>query len=109
MSAVADTGAAAFSFEPTGPARFAVGGAMTFATARLLHEAGLRALSGSTATELELDCAGVTAADSAGLAVLVDWLAWARRAGRSLRLHDIPTKLLDLARISELDALLAPA
>lgn len=109
MSAPADTAApAAFSFEPAGPTGFAVCGAMTFATARRLHEAGLRALGGSTAAELELDCSGVSAADSAGLAVLVDWLAWARHAGRTLHLRGVPAKLVDIARISELDTLLVP-
>lgn len=60
------------------------------------------------AVELELDCSGVSAADSAGLAVLVDWLAWARHAGRTLHLRGVPAKLIDIARISELDTLLVP-
>jgi len=98
-----------FGFEPAGDARFAVRGDMTFATAAALHAAGLAALRGSTASTLELDCSGVTAADSAGLAVLVDWLSWARGAGRQLRLRAVPSKLVDIARISELDELIAPA
>jgi phospholipid transport system transporter-binding protein len=94
---------------PAGPGRFTVGGAMTFATAARVHAAGLQALSASADGRLELDCSGVTDADSAGLAVLVEWLAWARAAGRELQLRNLPAKLLDIARISELDALLVPA
>jgi phospholipid transport system transporter-binding protein len=81
---------------------------MTFATAAPLHAAGLAALEASTEPSLTLDCAGVGGADSAGLAVLVDWLAWARTAGRQLQLKNVPPKLLDIARISELDELLVP-
>jgi phospholipid transport system transporter-binding protein len=48
----------------------------------------------------------VTEADSAGLAMLVDWLAWARGAGRSLELVGTPQRLRALAAISEVDDLL---
>ncbi len=98
----------AFEFGATGPARFAVRGAMTFGTAARLHAAGLAALGSSREPKLELDCAAVVEADSAGLAVLVDWLAWARASGRVLQLRNLPGKLLDIARISELDELISP-
>ncbi len=104
-----DGAAAAYGFTQAGAARFAVSGSMTFATAAALHAAGLAAFHASSEPRLELDCAAVTAADSAGLAVLVDWLAWARRSGRSLQLRNLPAKLVDIARISELDELLVPA
>jgi phospholipid transport system transporter-binding protein len=97
---------AAFAFEQSGPARYSVSGAMTFATAARLHATGLAALGASTEPRLVLDCSAVGAADSAGLAVLVDWLAWARASGRQLDLRDVPGKLLDIARISEVDELL---
>ncbi len=99
----------AFGFGPAGPGRFAVSGSMTFATAAPLHAAGLAALGASPETRLALDCAGVGDADSAGLVVLVDWLAWARSAGKELELQNVPSKLLDIARISELEELLAPS
>jgi phospholipid transport system transporter-binding protein len=82
---------------------------MTFATAAPLHAAGLAALGASPEARLALDCSGVGDADSAGLVVLVDWLAWARAAGKELQLQNVPPKLLDIARISELDELLVPA
>ncbi len=100
---------ASFEFSSAGPARFAVRGAMTFVTAARLHAAGLAALGSSRDSRLELDCAAVAEADSAGLAVLVDWLAWARASGRVLLLRNVPGKLLDIARISELDELLSPS
>lgn len=101
--------AAGFEFATVGAARYRVSGSMTFPTAAALHAAGLAAFAASSEPLLELDCAAVDAADSAGLAVLVDWLAWARRAGRKLQLRNLPAKLIDIARISELDELLLPA
>ena len=39
----------------------------------------------------------------------IPFLAWARAAGKDLQLKNVPPKLLDIARISELDELLVPA
>jgi phospholipid transport system transporter-binding protein len=84
----------------------AASGPLTFAAARAARQAGLRALAGATRQELEIDCARVTTADSAGLAVLLDWLAAAKRAGRSLHFSHLPEGLLALARISDVEQLL---
>jgi phospholipid transport system transporter-binding protein len=81
-------------------------GALTFATARRANEEGLRTFTESGARELEVDCRRITASDSAGLTVLLDWLAHARREGRSLRFVNLPPGLLAIARISEVDELL---
>ncbi len=81
-------------------------GALVFATARAARLAGLQALRGATAPQ-GIDCAEITRADSAGLAVLLDWLAAARLAGRPLRFANLPADLTALARISDLAELLA--
>ena len=67
---------------------------------------GRQALAGPAATGLEIDCSGVSAADSAGLAVLIDWLAAARAARRTLRYSGLPAGLAALGRISEVQELL---
>jgi phospholipid transport system transporter-binding protein len=90
--------------------RITVTGELTFATARDARELGTRVLESSSASRLVIDCAGVTRADSAGLAVLIDWLGWGRRRSREVSLENIPQALVAIARISELDELLvAPA
>jgi phospholipid transport system transporter-binding protein len=86
--------------------RLGASGPLTFATARAARHAGLEALR-SGAQPLQIDCAGVTASDSAGLAVLLDWLAAARLAGRKLRLTALPEGLMALGRISEVEQLLS--
>ena len=81
-------------------------GPLTFATARRACEQGATALADASAARLEIDCRDITASDSAGLAVLLEWLGVAKRAGRSLRYTQLPEGLLALARISEADPLL---
>lgn len=86
-----------------------VTGELTFASARHARQLGIDTLekARSTDTDVVIDCAGVTRADSAGLAVLLDWLAWGRRHSRAVRLQNLPESLLAIARISEVDGLLA--
>lgn len=91
------------------PGRVAVSGELTFATAREARQLGLLVLEGSRADRIVVDCSGVGRADSAGLAVLLDWLAWSRRRSRPLALENLPASLVAIARISEVDELLTAA
>jgi phospholipid transport system transporter-binding protein len=91
------------------PGVVAVTGELTFATARDARQLGLLVLESSHAERLTVDCAGVTRADSAGLAVLLDWLAWGRRRSRGVALQNLPAALLAIAKISEVDGLLTAA
>ncbi|HEX4619618.1 MAG TPA: STAS domain-containing protein [Steroidobacteraceae bacterium] len=79
-------------------------GPLTFASARRARELGLDAVGAANA--LVIDCHGITVSDSAGLAVLLDWLAAARAQGRSLRFTDLPQGLAALGQISEVYELL---
>jgi phospholipid transport system transporter-binding protein len=89
--------------------RVVVTGALTFATARDARQLGLLVLEGSRAERIVVDCSGVTRADSAGLAVLLEWLAWSRRKSRPVALQHLPASLVAIARISEIDGLLTAA
>ncbi len=81
-----------------------VKGPVTFATAGQLLEAG-RAVFSSQA-DVTIDLHEVTSVDSAGLALLLEWLRQARADGRAVRFIDIPEKLLAIARLSGVEALL---
>lgn len=83
-------------------------GAMTFATAARALPDGLRRLESCAGGDVAIDCSGVSDADSAGLAVLVEWLASGRRSGQRIELRAVPRSLIDIARISELEELLEP-
>ena len=80
--------------------RVVVTGELTFATARDARQLGVLVLEGSRAERIVIDCSGVTRADSAGLAVLLDWLAWGRRKSRPISLENLPASLVAIARIS---------
>ena len=100
-----------------GPDRLDVRGSLTFPTARRAYEAGLRVIrdgadaasaragagsaSATSASPLQIDCAGVTESDSAGLAVLIEWLAAAGRAGRHVRYSNLPEGIRATAAISD--------
>lgn len=87
-----------------GPGRLSVRGPLTFGTARRARELGLAKLSG--AGPWRVDCSGITSADSAGLAVLIDWLGVVSRAGGGLSYESVPESLLGVARIGEVEELL---
>src|ERR1700751_5966509 len=81
-------------------------GRLTFASARRACDLGVQALDRASGTKLEIDCRGISASDSAGLAVLLEWLGVAKRAGRSLRYTHRPEGLAALAAISDVRELL---
>ena len=91
------------------PGRIVVRGELTFATARDARQLGVMVFEASRAERFLVDCAGVTRGDSAGLAVLLDWLAWGRRRKRAVVLENLPASMVAIARISEVDGLLTAA
>jgi phospholipid transport system transporter-binding protein len=90
------------------PVRLVVQGPLTFATATAAWREGKRALEACDGAAVEIDCAGIERADSAGLAVLIEWLACGQRKELDVRLQGLPATLIDIARISELEDLLQP-
>jgi phospholipid transport system transporter-binding protein len=102
----ASRAAGTFTLEATAAGRFSAAGPLTFATARRACELGEHSLAAARAGALEISLGGITTADSAGLAVLLDWLGLARRAGRTLRFTELPQGLVALASISEVREML---
>jgi phospholipid transport system transporter-binding protein len=91
-----------------GAGSFAISGALGLATVTALRRDGIHQFAADTGT-LNVDLSAVTSADSAGLALLVDWLAWAARSGRELHYQSMPAQLQALARISDVSSLMEPA
>jgi phospholipid transport system transporter-binding protein len=78
---------------------------LLFSSVPALREQGV-ALISAAQEQLRVDLSGVAAADSAGLALLIDWLACARSAGKRLCYVRVPDALLALARLSDVAPLL---
>lgn len=89
-----------------GSGRVELRGALTFATARRARLAGLKLLAAPRGSPIEIDCTAVTSSDSAGLAVLLDWLVLASRQGQALRLTNLPAPILAVAQISDVEPIL---
>ena len=62
-----------------------------------------------TTPGLVIDLGGIRRSNSAGLALIVEWLGIARRAGHAVTFANVPDGLLQLARVCQVDALLADA
>lgn len=81
-------------------------GELTFATARPALDAA-RAALGEGAGPIEVDLSGVTRADSAGVAVLLELSRTARARGREIRFARAPAQLRRLAEFFGVAGLLA--
>jgi len=90
-------GAGDCRLEQQGEGRYRLSGDLGYAAAADLLERGRSAFAGGR--EARVDLSGVTDADSAGLAVLLEWVHLARREGREIRFLNVPRRMTDLARI----------
>ena len=97
---------ATFEITATSPGRFAARGALNFGNARRARSEGLDALRAASARDLEIDCGGISHSDSAGLAILLDWMSIMKREGRPLCYANLPSGLLAVARISGVEEML---
>ena len=96
-----------FALERIAPDRLRASGELGFATAAHALRAGIEQIGRDG--EQVVDLSGVTAGDSAGVAVLVEWISAAAAAGMGLRYENVPPQMLAIARISDLEDLLLRA
>ncbi len=94
----------AASFEVLTDERSRIVGALEFNTVTALLPVGSDAIDQGKAAVIDLG--GVTSSDSSGLALLIEWLSVAKYDRRTLRFENIPLQLHQLARLSEVDALI---
>jgi len=80
-------------------------GALTFESVPDLYNKMPQLFQGRPQLD-SLDLARVTEADSAGLALLLEWQAAHRPAARALQIRNAPASLMSLARLCEADELL---
>ncbi len=86
--------------------RHKVVGKMIFATVPdLLNQSGEK--FNVPGTEIIFDLAGVVHADSAGLALLVEWCRLAGIAQKKIKFVKVPSQLLNLTKVSGLNHILA--
>jgi phospholipid transport system transporter-binding protein len=87
-----------------GQARWSLEGVLDFDSVAPLVPEGERMLAGEA--PLDLDLGAVREANSAGLALLLEWAGMARSRNQVLRLHNLPDSLERLAALANLGPLL---
>jgi len=84
---------------------YQLAGPLGFDSVMGLAQAGRSAITGSD-EKVIFDLSKVTVVSSAGLALLISWLRYARTHGKHLHFTHIPDSLIGLARVSGLSHLL---
>ncbi|MBI5462643.1 MAG: STAS domain-containing protein [Gammaproteobacteria bacterium] len=84
--------------------RLVVEGELDFTTVVRLRDAARPLLDAGA--EVRVDLQGIARSDSAGLALLVDWMRAAQRLGKPIQFLNIPPQMLAIARVSSLDQVL---
>lgn len=85
-------------FSPGGQAR--LGGELTFASSTCLYHSMEVHLNEGYVLE-RIDLSAITTADSAGLALLLEWQATTRLSGNSLTMTGAPDGLMQLAQLCD--------
>jgi phospholipid transport system transporter-binding protein len=93
-----------FKLEDLGDGHFVLSGEMSFDTAERILQLSEKPFEEHT--RLEIDLSGVTMSDSAGLALLLEWITWANHTVREIRYSGIPERIMAIAKTTEVDSLL---
>ena len=88
-----------FILENRGGGKFALSGRMTFDTAgQILNDSEVMF---EEHTRIEVDLFEVSDTDSAGLALLLEWITWANHTVREIRFVGTPEKIDAIAKTTE--------
>jgi len=88
-----------------GSGRVVLTGPVTFATVGDLLRASQRLFVDQKSVTVDLG--SVTSVDSAGLALLLEWLRTARSAGHAVTYTRLPDKLVAIAKLSGVEGIIA--
>lgn len=89
-------------FAALAPGEYGVSGAMSFDTVPGLLVQSAAMFNG--VTSVVVDLSAVERADSAGVALLVEWLRLARGKGVMLRFRHVPSQMWAIVEVSDLAA-----
>ena len=93
-----------FDLQDAGEGRFKVTGDITFRTAGDILKASEKLFEQHT--QIEIDLSEVQKSDSAGLALLLEWITWANHTVREIRFSAMPARIEAIARVTEVEELL---
>lgn len=58
--------------------------------------------------DLDIDLTAVSRSDSAGVALLIEWLRRAKKSQRQIRFNNMPKQMHEIAKVTGVDKMLAP-
>ena len=93
-----------FSLIDNGDGHFTMSGEMSFDTAESILQASEKPFEAHTS--IEVDLSGITMSDSAGLALLLEWVTWANHTVREIRYSGVPKRIIAIAETTEVAALI---
>jgi phospholipid transport system transporter-binding protein len=93
-----------YELKDLGEGRFELSGEMSFGTVDRILRASDAAFR--VHDRLQVDFSGVEKADSAGLALLLEWKAQARRRSHQIDYVEIPGSILAIAKTTDVQRLL---
>ena len=93
-----------YRLEDLGDGRFSLSGEMSFDTAERILRDSEEPFEAHTQLNIDLD--GVTMSDSAGLALLLEWVTWANHTVREIRFTGMPERVSAIAKTTEVEPLL---
>lgn len=97
----------ATTIRDNGDGQFAIDGELTFETVSDLLDRGKKLFAEHSRIIVDLE--NVRDSDSAGLALLLEWVTWANHTVREIHFEHIPQRMINIAAISEVDDLLTAA
>jgi phospholipid transport system transporter-binding protein len=84
--------------------KFSLSGSMTFGTAGAILRDSEEPFQKHT--RIEVDLSGVSVTDSAGLALLLEWITWSNHTVREIRFTGVPEMIHAIAKVTEVEKLL---
>lgn len=87
-----------------GDGKFSLTGDLSFDSVSDLLDRGQKTFAEHS--RIVLDLAGIERSDSAGLALLIEWVTWANHSVREICYENVPERIINIAKISEVEGLL---
>ena len=95
-----------FALTLNGDGTLILTGALNIATVTRIYRESLDYFHDAVSVPRSIELAGVTSADSAGLALLIDWIRLGKQQDCNIRFLNLPAQMLPLARLFGVDHLL---
>ena len=89
------------SLEQLADGEFKISGDLDFQTVPAMWQKSLALFA--NCPSIQIDLSGVNRSTSAGLALLIEWMRFARSRNLSIAFHNLPIQMREIARVCEVE------